>query len=227
MINLSLEAEKANFETFIAGYVDDMLGAQEYPTIYEYGPLTNKYWEAKPRILICNLEPYDEREGHVKLDMDLFRKWIDSRTGKYTAKFVAGLIQVLSKECTIADLDFSKISVKDSLAYIETIAYMNFRVDSGINAPADYPSIFKQVNAHKDYMRDFINCLNPNIIILGGRASCDLMNRILDTDLSYKAIKNVDGRIYCSVRHFSRANYKEYSGQIMEIKNSFQNFVVD
>lgn len=227
MTKQPLVEEKEIFKTFMEGYIDDMLGEQEYETIYEYGPLTDKYWEAEPRILICNLEPYDEREGHVKLDMDLFREWIKVPTGKYTTKFVACLIKVLSKECKISELDFSKINLKDSLAYIETIAYMNFRVDSGIKVRADYSTIFRQVDAHKDYMRDFINCLNPKIIVLSGRASCDLLNRILDTNLNYKSIGNVEGRIFCSVRHFSRANYQEYSQQIIEIEKLNSKFNAD
>ena len=121
---MTIEEEKARFEKFMEEYVDDMLGEQEYETIYQYGPLTDKYWYTKPRILICNLEPYDEREGHVLLDMNLFREWIKAPTGRFATKFASVLLKVLTNESKLEHLNFSGINVLDSLVYMETVAYL-------------------------------------------------------------------------------------------------------
>ncbi|MGD9928735.1 MAG: hypothetical protein AB7U05_01845 [Mangrovibacterium sp.] len=220
---MTVDEEKAQFEKFMEEYVDDMLDEQEYDTIYQYGPLTDKYWSTNPRILICNLEPYDEREGHVLVDMNLFREWIKAPTGRFAAKFASVLLKALTNESKLEDLNFSRINMLDSLADIEKIAYLNFRVDSGVHSQADYRNIFTQVDAHKDYLRGYFIKLNPDIIVLGGKASCFLINRILNVHLEYNSAVMADGKIFCSVRHFSRANYKDYILRIKDILDVYQN----
>ena len=219
---MTINEEKARFKKFIEGYVDDMLTDQEYETIYQYGPLTDNYWHSQPRILICNLEPYDEREGHVVSDMDLFREWIKAPTGRFATKFASALLKVLLNESKVEDLNFSKINVLDSLEYMEKVAYLNFRVDSGIHSQADYKNIFNQVDAHKGYLRDYFINLNPDIIVLGGRASCNFINRILNINVDYNSVAVAGEKIFCSVRHFSRANYKEYTLRIKDVLDVYQ-----
>ena len=65
--------QQINYEEFMNQYKDYyedyMKEYEEFESFYEYGPLSEKYWTYEPKILVCNLEPYDRREEFVPVNL--------------------------------------------------------------------------------------------------------------------------------------------------------------
>ncbi len=218
--------EQRKYERFMDEFVDHMMGQDEegenFESFYAYGPLTNNYWTFKPRILVCNLEPYDERKGKTVVDINLYKEWITVNTGMFTAKFVAGLIKALNQENTTDSMSFKDFSIQESLHYMKNVAYMNFRISSGERVPADKKGILREVNNFKGYLFDQINNLSPDIIIIGGVDGCRAFNILFDSNLSYNTTSIINDKVICSIKHFSRANYLDYNNKINDIVSCFQ-----
>lgn len=213
--------EQISYEKFMDEYkvyYEDYMNEYEgFDSFYEYGPLSEKYWKFEPKILVCNLEPYDGREGFVPVNVDLFKEWIKARTGKFTAKFISGLIKTIRQGKSKDVIDFKAIIDKELLIDLENVAYMNFRISSGKNISADEAGILRDVRTHPDYLREQIKLLFPDIIIVGGKIGCIAYNELYHTTLKFDTTTIVDNRIICSMRHFRSANYKYYNEKICEI----------
>lgn len=213
--------EQKGYEEFMDQFEDYMLSedGENFESFYAYGPLSNKYWTFKPRILVCNLEPYDEREGKTLVDINLYKEWIKAPTGKYTAKFITGLINTLNQEVVNESINFNNFSDKELLSNMENVAYMNFRISSGNRVAADKKGILKEVQGFKGYLFDQINKLSSDIIIVGGVEGCKAFNLLFGAKLEYNTTSIFNGKVICSIKHFSRANYKIYNEKIIEILN--------
>ncbi len=217
-----IKNEQKEYEDFMERYADDMMTDQEFDSFYVYGPLSASYWKSKQRILVCNLEPYDEREGKIIVDINLFKKWMTVNTGKFTAKFITGLLKAFHDQGILKDtIRFKDFSIQELLFYMKDIAYMNFRMSSGNNVKADKNGIFCEVNTHKDYLKDQINNLSPDIIIIGGVDGCKAFNILFDSNIKYNTTSVFNDKVICSIKHFSRANYLSYNNKISEIINCF------
>lgn len=210
------------YEKFMEEYEDFMMVDECFETFYAYGPLSNNYWSYKPRILVCNLEPYDEREDKVVVDIGLFKEWMNVNTGKFTAKFISGLIKSLNENKLNEPIDFKKFFHQELLSYMENIAYLNFRISSGKNVTANNKRILEEVQAYKPYLTGQINLLSPDIIIIGGIQGCRAFNILFDSNFKFNTTSLFGEKIICSINHFSRANYKNYTEKIIEISNFFQ-----
>src|SRR5665647_318213 len=119
MFKMEKTNEQMNYEKFMIQYQDYyeeyMDVNEQYESFYAYGPLTEKYWTYSPRILVCNLEPYDKREGVVKVDIDLYKEWIKVNTGKNTARFITGLTKVLIQENINGTISFNNSNIQELL----------------------------------------------------------------------------------------------------------------
>ena len=217
--------EQLNYEEFMVQYQDyyeEYMDKYEvFESFYAYGPLSDNYWKFEPKILVCNLEPYDEREGNVAVDVNLYKEWIKVNTGKYTAKFITGLIKTLKQENPDESIRFESFSNQELLSYIENIAYMNFRISSGLNVPADNDGILKDVRTHPDYLIAQINSLCPDILIIGGEIGCRAYNELFHTTLKFNTTTIVNDKVICSIKHFRSADYKYYNEKVIEIINCF------
>lgn len=212
--------EQSKYEKFMCefkNYMMDTEDGENFESFYSYGPLTNKYWTFKPRILICNLEPYDEREGEVIVDIDLYKEWITVHTGNFAAKFITGLIKVISGEIEKEFVNFRQFRRVEAIKYMENVAYLNFRISSGKRVRADKKGTLEEVKTFKNYLIDQINNLSPDIIIVGGVDGCNAFNLLFATELKFGSTITHNKKIISSIKHFSRANYKNYNEKINEI----------
>lgn len=213
--------QQINYEEFMNQYKDYyedyMKEYEEFESFYEYGPLSEKYWTYEPKILVCNLEPYDRREEFVPVNLDLYKEWIKARTGKFTAKFISGLIKNIKPAKPSESINFKVFTDNEMLTDIGNIAYMNFRISSGSNIPADEAGILKDVRTHPDYIRKQIELLTPDIIIIGGKIGCIAYNELFHLSLKFDSTTVLDNRVICSMRHFRSANYKYYNEKVNEI----------
>lgn len=223
--------EQNIYEEFLTQFKEHVeesreLDNEEYEIFYAYGPLSDSYWTSKPRILVCNLEAYDEREGdnegRVPVDIKLYKEWMGARTGKNTARFIAGLITNINKETTCESIRDSNLNDQKLLGYMSNVAYINFRLSSGKGSKADYRAIWDYVNNYGDYYIDQIKKLSPDIIIIGGKVGCEIYNSLYKTKLNFNSTILLNGQVVCSIRHPSRINYKEYDQRIIEIGNCYQ-----
>jgi len=214
--------DQKNYEKFMAGYVDYMMEEEDFDSFYAYGPLTNKYWTFKPRILVCNLEPYDEREGFVKVNIDLYKEWIKVNTGKNSARFITGLTKKLNKDNLNESIRFDNLSILELLNHMENVAYMNFRISSGRIVNADIKNILNEVQTFKGYLVSQIKLLSPNIIIIGGVEGCRAFNLLFEADLNFNTTIEFDSKVISSIKHPSRADYKYYNEKVIEILNCYQ-----
>lgn len=217
--------EQNIYEEFLDEFQDEVENNEEFESFYAYGPLSDSYWTSKPRILVYNLEPYDDREGinrRVPVDIKLYKEWMGARTGKNTARFIAGLIANINKETTCESIRDSNLNDQKLLGYMSNVAYINFRLSSGKGSKADYRAIWDYVNNYRDYYIDQINKLSPDIIIIGGKVGCDIYNSLYNTKLNFNSTLLLNSQVICSIRHPSRINYKEYDQRIIEIENCYR-----
>ena len=193
---------------------------------YKYGPLTDEYWSLTPRILVCNIEPYDELEGPiVEVNIELFKKqWMrqtfvyKANTPRTTAKFIAGLLKTINNP-NFENIDFRKLDENELFQSLEKIAYLNFRVNSGKNVSIiKNDSVAEQIKVTGEYIKNQIKLLNPNIIIVGGKDGCKIFNMLYkDCNLFFREIIKWDNKIVCSIEHFSRVKYENFNKKICAI----------
>lgn len=210
------EKRMKEFADYYENYMEDE--SEGFELFYKYGPLTDKYWKYEPRILVCNLESYDDdKEGIVTVDINIFKEWAVVPTSYNTARFITGLIKKLNKENVTDIIPFKNISKQEYLIYMENISYMNFRLSAGKFKPADINGINNDVDAHSNYLIQQINLLNADIIIIGGKTGCDIYNKLFETTLKYNTTSIINDKVICSIKHFSRPNYQMYNEKINEI----------
>lgn len=234
-MNKNSNLEKDAYNIFMHNYAYDMTDPDEgelcLDVFYQYGPLTDQYWSFTPRILVCNIEPYDQREGIIKVDMDFFKThWMkqisryNAQTPRYTAKFITGLLKAINSQKVESD-DFKKFDENELILSLEKIAYLNFRVNSGKNVSANKnDSVPEQIKVTGGYITKQIELLNPEIIIIAGKESCKIFNTLYkDCNLSFNEIKRWNNKIICSTSHFSRVKYENFKETICEIVKIFNN----
>jgi hypothetical protein len=221
------KTEIGEYNEFMDQYEDYIYYEEDIDPFYRYGPLTNQYWSCNPRILVCNLEPYGEAEGIIDFNIDIFvNDWMkkikgyNANTPRYTAKFIYGLLTSISGGVT-KKVDFANIDEVDLKKSMEKIAYLNFRVDqnTGQSKNAEYGKIREQFeNVTKNYFKGQICKLNPQIIIVSSKLGCELFNFCFkDCNLYFHSVKKWDDKVICSINHFSRVKYDNFSESINKI----------
>ena len=213
--------EQLNYEKFMVqfqDYYEEYMDENEvFTSFYAYSPLSDNYWKITPKILVYNLEPYDEREGTVIVDINLYKEWIKVPTGLYTAKFITGLIKKIKEDDLNELIKFETFCNHELLDYMKNIAYMNFRLSSNSVVLADKKGIMNDVNSHPDYLVDQIKSLCPDIIIIGGEIGCNAFNKLFNTTLEFDSTIIIDNKVICSIKNFSRADYKYYNEKVNNI----------
>lgn len=218
---MSAIESKIKYENFMLEYEDYMIEEEYFESFYAYGPLTDCYWTAKPKILVCNLEPYDEREGNIKVDINLFKEWMKVNTGKFTAKFITGIFKLLENSELAMKIDYKSFDKNETISFLQNIAYMNFRISSGKDVKANRKIINEEVETFRGYLISQIELLNPEIMIVGGIDGVNAYNRLFNTNLKYNSTTILNEKIIVSIKHFSRANYQYYNAKSYEIFNKY------
>lgn len=223
------KSEKDAYNKFMIEYAFDMTDEDQgelcLDVFYKYGPLTDQYWSFTPRILVCNIEPYDYREGIIDVNMEFFKNhWMkqvygyNAQTPRNTARFITGLLKAIDKT-KYEIIDFRKFGENELNRSLEKIAYLNFRVDFGEHV-SEYKNrnIAEQIKVTGGYIKDQIRLLDPKIIIIGGVKNCKIFNLLYeDCKLSFGKSTKWDNKVICSINHFSRVKYETFSDKICEI----------
>ena len=212
---------KIKYENFMLEYEDYMIEEEYFESFYAYGPLTDCYWAAKTKILVCNLEPYDEREGNIKVDINLFKEWMKVNTGIFTAKFVTGIFKLLENVELAMKINYKSFDKNETILYMQDIAYMNFRISSGKDVKANRKKINEEVETFRGYLISQIELLNPEILIVSGIDGINAYNSLFNTNLKFNSTTILNEKIIVSIKHFSRANYQYYNEKSSEILNKY------
>jgi hypothetical protein len=192
-----------------------------------YKPFSDIYWSEKIKICICNLETYGYQDcGPTDVHIDRFKDWIvrKNRTCTYTAVFANGLLSALKKTpLTTVELQNTYRNVEILIESMNRISYMNFRKATNTKPNANYNSISYEVSKYDQFYRDYLNLIEPNILIIGGKAGASYFNKISWTqdNLKYGDFVKVGNTFVYSVAHFSRTSYTYMQEKIREIVEKF------
>jgi len=198
----------------IANGIEDFL-------IYE--PFTDSYWNEDTKITICNLETYGYDDCEiVKVNMQLFEQWMKdthiTKTCRYASLFSSGLIEALSG--SLVDefwLRNNYHNYEKLRRNMESVTYMNIRKISNKNVAQDFNSIMEEAKLYKIELKEYIKALESKILVVGGRFGAMAISTILDYEVKYDEICEIDNMIVCSVRHLSRVSYRYLSDKINKI----------
>nr|MBP9648774.1 hypothetical protein [Paludibacteraceae bacterium] len=150
-------------------------------------------------------------------------KGYNAKTATRTSKFIWGLLTAINGE-EVEINDFINLNEKAYISSIKNVAYLNLRVDEniGTSTKAEYGKIREQFNETKGYLKDQIEKLNPQIIIISSKLGCELFNTCFnDCNLYYQTVKKWDYKVVCSIKHFSRSSNKEFYDSISKIVSIF------
>ena len=227
-----LEEQKA-FEKISANFVKKMQ-ADHLTGIMVYGPFDESYWDADPRIVICNFENYgyDDEERYpsekpIYLTFEEFKGWlVDNKTAINSAVFVNGLKESIAGNIITNDYLTKSYQDKQQLENaMKNVTYMNLRPTSGKETNQDIDGTKNLVQKYKADIKNIILSLNPNIFIISSGDSTELINYIFDLEKE-KAINHYDSKnnfkqignfTAFSIQHFSRSDYAMYIKKIEKI----------
>ncbi len=187
-----------------------------------YGPLSSEYWNRKVKILICNLETYNQT-GCFVIDYSKFKEWYKAPTCFFSAKINYILQKRLEGEIVNRQNLNSYIYDASNIdAYLKYLAYLNFRVDTNHEVKQNTSQIITSIREHKEEIKTQIMNMNPTIILVGGKIAKDCYNIIFDSDLRFLSNIKTDAITVFSVPHFSRISYDYWLQKINEIANEIE-----
>jgi hypothetical protein len=148
-------------------------------------PFSNDYWTEKYKIVLCNLESYDQSKTEKLLDLKCFKEWLENnnRTIRRSAIFICCLYSELSGN----DIDQSKLdAIKKNtdllLDTINKITYMNLLKDAKPNRQFDrkyFWDFFEDVQNRNNTI-DLINALGPDVFIISSDDGGALMEQLFN-----------------------------------------------
>ncbi|MCH5282025.1 MAG: hypothetical protein J1E59_00035 [Treponema sp.] len=206
---------------------------------YYYAPVDDHYWQktaTSKRVAFCNLEPYtrghgDVKQGYVLLDKEtLYESWFYTRTSGKVIAMNYCLSKVLYDGEEISESDIRTIVLsrghkEDELwEDFDYSLYFNFRHTCSKTVRADTAAIARLYNDpfYCQHYRDFVAAAEIDILIVGGKYGCNLLNKIYpDLHLQYKGKPaKYDGRIFVSMKHPSRISYADMVETIYDIADA-------
>jgi hypothetical protein len=148
-------------------------------------PFSGDYWTEKYKIILCNLESYDQSKSEKLLDLKCFEGWLENNnpTIKRSAIFICCLYSKLSGN----DIDQSKLNaIKDDkrllLDTMKKITYMNLLKDANPKRQFDkkyFWDFFNDVQNRNNTI-DLINALDPDIFIISSDDGGALMEQLFN-----------------------------------------------
>jgi hypothetical protein len=134
-------------------------------------PFTDEYWEEKYKIVLCNLEGYDQSRNEKVLGLDCFRIWIErkNRTIKRSALFLHCLYNKLvgidiKKEQIVAAKNDNELLLNS----MKKVTYMNLLKDANGQSKFDkkYFDDFFSDEKNKKNTIALIEALTPDVFVV-------------------------------------------------------------
>jgi hypothetical protein len=176
-------------------------------------PFSDGYWSEKYKIVLCNLETYDQEINENILNLDCFRKWLNSKS--LTIKRSAVFLYCLSSKLKGVNIDKDFIlKCKNNnqllLDGIKNTTYMNLLKDANPNSKFDvkyFYDFFKEEN-NINYTKDLINALEPDIFIVTSEG-INLIEKLYNIKFNNHIYK-YNNILFVSLGHPSRCFSDEY-----------------
>jgi hypothetical protein len=192
-----------------------------------YRPFDN-YWEATPKILVCNLETYGyDESGVTNVTLEQLKDWMwdthITKTTRYTSVFISALQQSLGgNSLTAKEIKDSYHDYDNLVIAMSKICYMNFRKQSNPNVTQDINAILTEADKYKEFLEKFILTCNPDIMIVSGKTGVTCFNEIFNSSepLSFDSETIHQGIRVISTRHLSRIKYSYLENKILKISSS-------
>jgi hypothetical protein len=225
---MSEKSYKQFMETFSNVLSNDF----NLPDHNKYGPLTSEYWEQKNKIAIYNLEPYDPVDGIREINFDVFKVWFGSPTIRFAAVIANAIFSNINNNYYLQENEIRyNFDDEELLESAKKIAYLNFSVtDNEKGVAADYNRIYQEIKKTNPYLKQQIELLNPDVIIVGGNEGCKMLNIILQPNepLNYRSMVEFDGKLLVSMNHLSGQGasggwYKMIQENVTEITKYLKN----
>lgn len=216
---------------------NDQTRNDEYEGYFVYEPFSESYWTEENKIVICNLESYDDTyEKEKRLDLAVFRSWFGnrrSRTPPMTGVIIKTIFNLIENKSIYSADEMRKI-YKDKGMIIDTIkriTYMNLRKEIGNQVNEDIYSINKYINpsfTSKDNnnlhnimnLKDFIKALEPKIFIITSEIGADIISKIYKKEMKlvFGSYASMGETLVVSIKHPRCISYKEIIKMSVGIK---------
>lgn len=190
-----------------------------------YKPFSDKYWKEPLKICMCNLEGYGYEDcGITLVDLPIFTQWMKdthiTKTCRYVSVFVNLLLDTFNgKKRTFTEIKDSYNDIGTLIDAMARSSYMNFRKTSNPKVSQDSNKILEEVSIFKEFIQDFINRLEPDILIIGGKIGVTAFNNIyqLEKPLYFNEYVRLNKTLVCSINHLSRPDYSYFQQKAEEI----------
>jgi len=196
-----------------------------------YGPVSDKYWSERLKILLINLEPYGYQDnGRLRVDRSCLLDWAwdkgatRTRTVRYTLATAAALLRCYDRNETLIPETIKEAYQQPQFFEdaLDRTCYYNIRADShtqkaqrlGIPTETLVDLKFAALKAEFD-------TLEPDLIIVSGIQATAILNRVMlltDNSLSYLGQVMIGKTRLVSVRHFSRPRYRSLVGVLESVR---------
>ncbi len=201
-----------------------------------YEPFSEDYWKQDVKIVLCNLETYDESVTGI-LDIDIFKKWLKSgsRTIKNSSIFIVALQKYLSNK-SLTEEDLKDLYHDDEmlLEFINNIVYMNLRKDANSTSKEDTQAIHEFLDpnfTHKNNshnirnFKELFEALEADIFIISGETGADIIHKIYkdEIDLVYDNFAYLNNTLIVSCAHpaSQKFNYNYMNEKAKEIASKY------
>jgi len=195
-----------------------------------YGPISDLYWDAMPRVLVVGMEAVGYGDIHT-VDRGMLEGWMNgkddsgSRTVKNAMALCSGFLPVGAKYWDDGEYDFrNAFGDRDLLeAVLMSVTYMNIRSTSNSRVEQDVSEIKKVGEGEiPRLVASEIQALEPQVVLILGAATIAGLNSIREKKLSMElgdVIVDLEGTVVAAVNHTSRANYKMWQKTVDDIKS--------
>ena len=194
-----------------------------------YGPTSHQFWDESFKLVAVNMEPYGyEQLGIYQVDRDELINWIydagntRTKTTRYTMTILGAVLTCLqdgiapSREL-LRSIYKNCDKIEDTL---DRTAYYNIRAQSNSSKPQDYAAISEVGKTETGRLIwSEILSLNPDVIVVGGRAGLEAINRLLEhgKSLNFRNSLDYGALLIQSITHPSRPAYNHWVDAIQNI----------
>lgn len=214
---LKIELEKSNVTTALL-----------------YEPISDEYWSLDNRIAFCNIEPYDIKnvwpEGIWTIDESVFYDgWITNKTVGFCAKFAYVYYQMINGEEVNEQYVRNTLRNESLIDVVKKIAYFNIKPSFSQTVREDISGVNKLFTEdYYSFIKKYINELNPNVLIIGGKDPLNLINialKPINVEYDSCPVKSFNDCTYMSIKHPSTrgVGYK----YMFEKANKLVSFIKD
>ncbi len=195
---LKAELEKANIDTALL-----------------YEPISDEYWNLNNRIAFCNIEPYDLKKDWKKgiwtIDESVFYDgqnkdcWLINKTVGFCAKFAYVYYQKIQEKSVDEKYVRNNLHAEALLDVVKKMAYFNIKPTFSQTVREDIEGVNKLFTEnYYSFIRNYINELNPTVLIISGKDPLNLINIALNPiNIQYDSfpLKSQNNCTFMSIKH--------------------------